>query len=293
MVVTGANSGLGHATAHALAQRGATVVMACRDTDRAARAATWIRERVVNARLEIERLDLADLRSIELFAEHVAKRHPQLDGLCNNAGVLALPRSETKDGFEMQLGINHLGHFALTGRLLPVLLRARDARVVTVASHMHRFGRIHLDDLHARRSYRPWAAYANSKLANLLFCFEFDRRLRAGGHSLISAAAHPGYASTELQTKGPRLHGASWRERFFEAANAYVGQSAAMGALPQLYAMAAPAVRGGQYFGPCGWLEMAGPPCVVRASRRAHDTGLARRFWERSAQLTGVEFGVL
>jgi len=293
MVVTGANSGLGLATADALARAGARVVMACRSTVKAERAAEWIRGNTPRAQLQIMSLDLADLSSVRDFAARIVSDHEHLHGLCNNAGVMALPRRDTVDGFEAQFGTNHLGHFALTGLLLARLVSTPGARVVTVSSHMHRLGRLRFDDLHGRRRYRPWPAYGQSKLANLIFAFELDRRLRAANHGALSVAAHPGYASTNLQTAGPRMRGATWSERLYDVGNRLVAQSAPMGALPQLYALTAPDVTGGSYYGPARWLEMVGPPRRVRASARARSLDDAQRLWTVSESLTGVNFGVL
>lgn len=199
VVVTGANSGLGLEATKALAARGATVVMACRDPARAQGAATAVREAVPGAHLEVMALDLASLTSVAAFAGEVTAKHRAIDVLMNNAGVMALPRALTPDGFELQLGTNHLGHFALTLRLLPALEAAAAPRVVTVASTAHRMGRIDFDDLMGERRYKPWPAYGQAKLANLLFAYELERRLRAAGHKALSVAAHPGYSATNLR----------------------------------------------------------------------------------------------
>jgi NAD(P)-dependent dehydrogenase (short-subunit alcohol dehydrogenase family) len=236
------------------------------------------------------RLDLADLSSVRSFAEGW---DGPLDLLVNNAGVMALPHGLTADGFEMQFGTNHLGPFALTGLLIPALLLTARPRVVTVSSGVHRIGRIDIDDLQHERGYGRWRAYGQSKLANLLFAFELQRRADAAGAPLRSLAAHPGYAATNLQTAGPRMEGRRLRECVMRVGNALLGQSAPAGALPQLYAATAPDVRGGEYFGPRGPLESRGAPTRVKASARADDEVLAARLWEISEDLTGVTYETL
>jgi NAD(P)-dependent dehydrogenase (short-subunit alcohol dehydrogenase family) len=288
-VVTGANSGLGFHTALELARHGAHVVLACRDASRGQAALERIRSVAPEAAVELDELDLADLASVRKFA---GARGQTLDVLVNNAGVMAIPRRETADGFEMQLGTNHLGHFALTALLMPALLARPGARVVTVSSTVHRSGSIHFDDLMLERGYRPWKAYSQSKLANLLFAYELDRRARAAGRELASVAAHPGYAATNLQSVGPRERGSRLGVAVMRAANAVLAQSDAMGALPSLYAATAPAVEGGQYFGPGGIAQQRGYPKLVESNRASHDLDVARRLWEVSEELTGVRFSL-
>jgi len=224
------------------------------------------------------------------FAEAFRTQQRRLDALCNNAGVMALPYRRTADGFEMQFGTNHLGHFALTGRLLDVLSATPGARVVNVSSTMHRIGWIRFDDLQSERSYGRWRAYGQSKLANLLFAYELARRAQKAGVPLVSVAAYPGYAATNLQTAGPRMEGAAWMERFSLLGNRLFAQSSAMGALPTPYGATAPEVRGGDYFGPSGLGEMGGSPKKVRSSARSHDREAAARLWQVSRELTGVAF---
>jgi NAD(P)-dependent dehydrogenase (short-subunit alcohol dehydrogenase family) len=292
-LVTGANSGIGFEAAAALAAKGAHVVLACRDAGRAKAALDAIRARRPDASLEVQPLDLASLASIRACADRVLADHARLDLLLNNAGVMAIPRRTTADGFEMQLGTNHLGHFALTGLLLDRLLAAPAARVVTVSSSAHRPGRIHWDDLQLERGYRKWTAYAQSKLANLLFAYELDRRLRRRGTRMASTAAHPGYAATNLQFVGARMENARATERFFALGNRLLGQSAADGALPTLYAATSPDVVSGDYVGPSRMFEAWGPPKKVASSARSHDADTARRLWERSEELTGVRMAAL
>ncbi|GGN99392.1 oxidoreductase [Haloarcula pellucida] len=292
VVVTGANSGLGYEGTKAFAQKGATVVMACRSVDRGERAASEIRHVDGNADLDVRECDLADLDSVAAFAEGVREDYEAVDVLCNNAGVMAIPRQETADGFEMQLGVNHLGHFALTGRLFPAL-RASDgeARVVTQSSGAHEMGEMDFSDLQSERDYGKWAAYGQSKLANLLFAYELDRRLDDHGiDDVRSVACHPGYADTDLQFRGPREMGSSLRMAGMKVANALFGQSAAQGALPMLYAATADDVLGGEYVGPDGLLEMRGHPEFQQSNEASRDEGDADRLWAVSAELTGVAY---
>ncbi len=292
-LVTGANSGIGFEAAAALAAKGAHVVLACRDAGKAKGAFDAIRARRADASLEVQALDLASLASIRACADRVIAEHARLDLLVNNAGVMAIPRRTTADGFEMQLGTNHFGHFALTGLLLERLLAAPAARVVTVSSSAHRPGRMHWDDLQLERGYQRWSAYSQSKLANLLFAYELDRRLRHKGARAASTAAHPGYAATNLQFVGARMDGSRFMERFFVLGNRLLGQSAADGALPTLYAATSPDVASGDYVGPSRMFEAWGSPKKVGSSARSHDAADARRLWERSEELTGVRMAAL
>ncbi len=290
-VVTGANSGIGFAAAVELARHGAAVTLAVRDPGRGADALARLRSEVPAADAELGRLDLADLSSVRAFAAGYAP--DGLDLLVNNAGVMGVPLRHTPDGFESQLGTNHLGHFALTGLLLPRLLARPGARVVTVTSGYHKIGRIDFADLDARGRFRKWPAYAQSKLANLLFTFELQRRADSAGVELLALSAHPGYAATNLQTAGPRLAGNRVMERAAEAVTRVIGQSARDGALPTLRAATDPAVRGGEVFGPDGVLELRGAPKQVAVSRRARDRGVAEQLWEVSEEKTGVRYPAL
>jgi NAD(P)-dependent dehydrogenase (short-subunit alcohol dehydrogenase family) len=284
-IVTGANSGLGLCTALELARHGAAVVLACRSAERGERALATIRAAVPDADLTLGSLDLADLASVRAFAE---THGSALDLLINNAGVMALPHRTTADGFELQFGTNHFGHFALTGRLLPGLLERPGARVVTLTSALHRIGRIDFGDLDAERRYRKWPVYCRSKLANLVFAKELDRRA-----PFLSVAAHPGYATTNLQQTGPRMGGSKAGEVLFGLLNTLVGQSDAAGAWPSLYAATAPGVEGGECYGPRGPGQSRGAPTRVRTLGRAADPELGRRLWEVSVERTGVTFGAL
>ncbi len=285
-VVTGANSGIGLIAAQELARAGAGVVLACRNAEKGEAAASLIREEDPQASVSVETLDLSSLGSVRAFAERFAGAHDSLDLLINNAGLMAPPRGETADGFELQLGTNHLGHFALTGLLLDRLEGHEDARVVTLSSTAHKIGKINFDDLQSERRYGRWRAYCQSKLANILFARELERRLRAAGLSVKSLAAHPGYAATNLQSAvAPAL------DRVLMAAgNRLFAQSAEMGALPTLYAATRPNLNGGLFIGPDGFEEGRGHPKVVRPVRAGRDQATAERLWSVSAELTGVEY---
>ncbi len=294
VLITGANSGLGFEATKAFAANGATVIMACRSTDRGHQAATDIRDSVgtTGATLDVRQCDLASLASVESFASGVAQDYDGLDVLCNNAGVMAIPRQETEDGFEKQFGVNHLGHFALTGHLLDLLIgSAGESRVVTHSSGAHESGAIDFDDLHREQSYGKWDAYGQSKLANLLFAYELQRRLEAADVTgTISVACHPGYAATNLQYRGPEQNGSRLRLGLMKVANAVVAQSAQSGALPLLYASTAPDVQGGDYYGPGGFLSMRGAPEKQSSSEASYDERDAKRLWTVSEELTGVAY---
>jgi NAD(P)-dependent dehydrogenase (short-subunit alcohol dehydrogenase family) len=285
-VVTGANSGIGLVAARELARAGAQVVLACRNLAKGEAARREIEAAAPGAPLELEELDLSSLDSVRSFAERFRAAHDGLDLLINNAGVMAPPRSETADGFELQFGTNHLGHFALTGLLMSAIEGRDDARVVTVSSTAHRAGRIAFDNLGGERRYFRWSAYSQSKLANLLFALELDRRLRAAGSSVKSLAVHPGYAATNLQFAAPPLVD----RLVMRVGNAVIAQSEDMGALPTLYAATEPGLAGGTFVGPDGLGEQRGHPKPVSPSRAARDETAARRLWEVSEEMTGVRF---
>jgi NAD(P)-dependent dehydrogenase (short-subunit alcohol dehydrogenase family) len=287
-VVTGANSGLGLATARELARAGARVVLACRNLTKGEAARREIEDAAPGAPLELEELDLSSLDSVRAFAERYRAGHDGLDLLINNAGVMAPPRRQTADGFELQFGTNHLGHFALTGLLIGAMEGREEARVVTLSSTAHKTGRIAFDNLGGERHYFRWRAYGQSKLANLLFALELDRRLRAWGSNVKSMAAHPGYAATNLQFAGPPLVD----QLVMRVANAVIAQSEEMGALPTLYAATEPGLPSGTYVGPDGLGEQRGHPKHVSPNRAARDEDVARRLWEVSEQMTGVRFEV-
>jgi NAD(P)-dependent dehydrogenase (short-subunit alcohol dehydrogenase family) len=292
-IVTGANSGLGFVTAAQLAAHGASVTLAVRDADRGEAAVGRMRGRLPHAELRVQVLDLADLASIARFAEEYSAGPGRLDLLVNNAGVMNLPERTTADGFEMQFGTNHLGHFALTGRLLPLLKASRDARVVTVSSMVHRIGTMNFDDLMGTKRYRAWPAYGQSKLANLLFTSELQRRAAAAGLSVRAMAAHPGFALTNLQTAGPAMRGAKTttrRSRWVANLTREFAQPAVWGALPSLYAATVPLLAGNSFVGPEGFGQQHGHPVPVTRSKRASNTADARRLWTESERLTGVTY---
>lgn len=282
-VITGANTGLGYETARALVAHGARVVLAVRNLDKGKAAADLIARRYPGADVSVQELDLTSLTSIESAAESLKGAEDRIDLLINNAGVMTTPKSTTKDGFELQFGTNHLGHFAFTGRLLDRLLETPGSRVVTVSSTGHRFARsgVRFDDLHSERRYNRLRAYGQSKLANLLFTYELQRRL--AGHPTTALAAHPGASSSELTRHLPGVI-----QRVF----APLAQSADMGALPTLRAATDPAALGGRYYGPGGLFELQGHPKVVASSDRSHDVDAQARLWSVSEELTGVVFPV-
>lgn len=285
-VVTGANSGIGLVTARELARRGARVILACRSEARGKRAQEHIAREVPGAHVEFRPLDLAELSSVREFA--ASYPYESLDLLINNAGVMALPYGKTADGFETQFGVNHLGHFALTGLLLPKLLDTPGARVVSVSSFMHILANVDMGDLNSERRYRRWIAYSRSKTANLLFVHELARRLTAAGSDVVAAAVHPGYADTNLQTAGARLEGKKATERFMRVGNRIIAQSAESGALPTLYAATAPGVRPDSFIGPkLGW---RGAPAPSQRAKWTRNDAAGERLWVASEQLTSVTY---
>jgi NAD(P)-dependent dehydrogenase (short-subunit alcohol dehydrogenase family) len=287
-IVTGANIGLGYESALALARQGAQVVMASRDQAKGQKALTNLKAAVPGAKAELMRLDLADLASVRAFAGEFKARYDRLDLLLNNAGVMAIPRRETADGFEMQFGTNHLGHFALTGLLLDLLLKTPDSRVVNVSSSAQYMGRMNFEDPQLRQNYSRWGAYGQSKLANVLFTHELQRRLEQAGSTTISASAHPGGARTNLQATSVNASGNRIERTLDAIFSPLLMQSAAMGALPQLYAATAPDVKGGEFFGPRFF--MRGYPVRAKAARRSFSEADARRLWNLSEELTGVHY---
>jgi len=281
-IVTGANSGIGFETAKSLAEHGAHVVLACRNQDKGKAALAAIAATNPAGSVELMPLDLSDLSSVRAFADAFLAAHDRLDLLINNAGVMVPPQSTTKDGFELQFGTNHLGHFALTAHLLPRLLETDGSRVVNVSSIAHKSGRIDFDNLDASKGYKAWAAYGQSKLANLLFTSELQRRLSEGGYATLVTAAHPGWTATNLQAN-------SGSAKFF---NRWFAQEPADGALPTLFAATASSVTPNGYYGPSGFMEMNGAPKPVGRTKRAQDDRVAQQLWVVSEKLTGVDFPV-
>lgn len=291
-VVTGATSGIGYETAKALAAAGAEVIVASRDEKKGADVVARIRADHPGAAVRFEALDLASLASVADCAGRIAESVPQIDLLINNAGVMAIPtRHETVDGFEMQLGANYLGHFALDMHLMPKVMEAPAPRVVTISSIAYRSGKIDFDDLQLKNGYRPWKAYCQSKLATLMFSFELERRAIAESWNLISVAAHPGLAVTGLQSAGPRFGRegkVSLVERVGKVFEPFLSQPATAGALPTLFAATSPQAIGGVMYGPDGFYELKGPPTLSKIVSRALDRTAWRRLWEASEQLTGT-----
>ncbi|KPC51962.1 oxidoreductase [Amantichitinum ursilacus] len=287
ILITGATGGLGYETAMALAGAGADVLLTGRNASKGAAALAHICQQHPQARVQFEHLDLASLNSVRDFAHAQHEAGKPIDVLINNAGVMMPPkRTMTVDGFELQLGTNYLGHYALTALLLPLLRGGNRPRVVSLASVAHRRARIHFDDLQAQRRYHAWRVYGQSKLALLLFALELQRHSARGNWGIASMAAHPGYASTDL------FHNAagtdSWLKRMTSLVQPWVGQSAAAGALPTLYAASAADAVGGAYYGPDGWQELKGNVQIARVARYARDKAVAARLWQVSAELTGV-----
>jgi NAD(P)-dependent dehydrogenase (short-subunit alcohol dehydrogenase family) len=287
-LVTGANSGIGYAACVELARHGAHVIMTSRDASRGEEALGRLKAAAPNADVELRILDLSDLHDVERLAAALLSEGKPIDILVNNAGLMMPPRNVTKQGFEMQIGVNHLAHFALTLRLLPLMRGRPDARIVTISSGLHKSGKVDFDDLHSERAYSPQGAYAQSKLANVYFGLELDRRLRAMGSPIKSVLAHPGLADTNL--------GSSVAPGFYKSIMnvviALLAQGPDGGALPTLYAATAPGVEGGQFIGPKGRTEMRGSPVIVQPSDLGKDAEIAKRLWEKSSELTGVKMPV-
>ncbi len=291
-LVTGANSGIGFATARALADRGAHVVLACRDPEKARGAADEMESDLEHSSIELLTLDLADLVSVRRAADQFGREHARLDFLINNAGVMGTPYRQTPDGFELQMATNHLGHFALTGLLLDRLITSGRSRVVTVSSVMHRLGHIDFDDVAGLHIRNTWSHYGNSKLANLLFSAELSRRLQEAGESVLAVAAHPGWTRSNLIGNGAALGTGKVRARAGRAFGTLFGQTAAAGAGPTLYAATSPEVRSGQFIGPSHVAQLFGTPTVVHPNRRAQNRADAARLWEISEKLTDVHYSL-
>lgn len=289
-LVTGANSGLGWWTALHLGAKGAHVVLACRSVEKSQAALAQLREKAPGATFELVALDLGDLASVRASADAFKANHQRLDILCLNAGVALPPFGRTKDGFESQFGTNFLGHFAYTGHLLDVVKATPGARVVHVASVAHKSGRIDYEDPNfERRRYAPWTGYSQSKLANLVFAIELQRRFAKAGFDAISVAAHPGYAATNISSNHT-LGGTKFGRKVVAFGDRLLGQSAEHGALPQIYAATAPGVKGGDYFGPRGPMEFRGPPGPARIKARAKSESGGQHLWALGEELTGVRY---
>ncbi len=280
VIITGANSGIGYEAARALAQENAKVILAVRNLDAGSAAVERITSETPTAKCEVMHLDLSSLKSVRSFVEAFRRKYEKLDRLINNAGVMIPPYSKTDDGFELQFGTNHLGHFALTGLLLDMILTTPDSRIVTVSSMAHRYGDITFDDLNREADYKPMPTYGQSKLANLLFTYELQRKLEEKKKSTIAVAAHPGWTATDLQRHSGLIN-------FF---NRFFAQTPREGAWPTLYAATVEDVKGSDYFGPDGFYEMRGHPKKVESNDKSHDEAVARRLWSVSEELTGVRF---
>lgn len=289
-LVTGANSGLGYYTALGLAAKGAEVIMACRNLEKGEAALAGIKKEYPDALLKLKQLDLADLSSVRTFAEEVSKEYKRIDLLINNAGLMAIPYRKTAEGFEMQFGVNHLGHFALTGLLIDLISDTPEARVVNVSSNAHYMGRIRFDDLNWEKKYSRWGAYGMSKLANLMFTMELQERLETSGSKVLVVAAHPGYADSKLIEKGAEMNGRRALVKLSRFVNRIFAQSTEMGALPTLYAATSPEVVPGGYYGPGGWRELKGYPTQVSPGKKQMDTEAQKKLWKVSGELTGVSF---
>ncbi|MCV7423776.1 SDR family NAD(P)-dependent oxidoreductase [Mycobacterium yunnanensis] len=287
-IVTGSNTGLGFDTARVLAHRGATVVLAVRDIEKGDAAARRILAVAPRAHVDLQPLDLGCQQSVRTAADQLTTKYPRIDLLVNNAGVMVPPKQVTPDGFELQFGTNHLGHFALTGLLLSSLTAVDCSRIVVVSSNGHKMGgKIHFEDLQWEHSYNRAAAYAQSKLANMLFCYELQRRLRAASKTTIAVAAHPGFTNSDLMRH-------VWKPvaPLMKVVGPLIGQDPAIGALPQLMAATDPRVEGGQYWGPGGFAELKGYPTLVKSSARSHDRAVQTRLWAVSEELTGVTYPI-
>jgi NAD(P)-dependent dehydrogenase (short-subunit alcohol dehydrogenase family) len=284
-IVTGANTGLGYETALALAKKQAHVVMACRNLDKATAAKERIIKIVPKARLEIIQLDLNSLDSVRVFAKDYASQYNSLDILINNAGLMIPPFKKTKDGFESQFGVNYLGHFLLTGLLLPLLEKTADSRVISLASIAHRKAKINFDNLNSEKKYSRIDAYGQSKLACLMFAYEMDRRLKKEGSKVLSIAAHPGVSNTELSRYIPKILYFLLYPFFI-----LVTHPPHKGALPSLFAALHPELNGGEYIGPTGYNEMKGKPGIVGSEPQSHDKEVAKRLWEVSEKLTDFHY---
>jgi NAD(P)-dependent dehydrogenase (short-subunit alcohol dehydrogenase family) len=286
-VITGGNSGIGFEAARVLAVRGARLILGCRDQGKAHDAVTRIRTAAPGADVRVVPLDLAALDSVRVAADQIRSACEGIDLLINNAGVMMPPYGRTADGFELQLGINHLGHFALTGLLIDRVAALPGARVVTVSSNSHRDGQMNFGDLQSERGYRRGAGYGQSKLANLMFTYELQRQLHAAGSPAIAVAAHPGLTRTDLaRYLSPMM------TALYVLVERPLAQRAAIGALGTLRAATDPAVRGGDYYGPARWRGERGYPVRVRSSERSHDEGAQRRLWQESERLTGVRYAI-
>jgi protochlorophyllide reductase len=291
VVVTGANSGLGFECSKTLAAKGATVVMTARNLQKGEAARQEILQEQPNAALDLMKLDVGDLSSVRAFATAFKEKYDRLDILLNNAGVMAIPRQETPDGFEMQLGVNHLGHFALTGLLLDVITKTPNARIHNVSSSANYMGTINFDDLMGEKSYSRWGAYGQSKLANVFFTFELQKRMTAAGHDTIANVSHPGFVVGNLQANSVQQSGTGFEGILYRVIEPILAQDIRMGVLPMLYGITAKDARGGVFYGPRTF-NLRGYPAEKQANKAAYDANTLKRFWDVSEQLTGVKINL-
>lgn len=288
VIVTGANSGLGFEGAKKFAEKNAEVIMACRTLEKAESARRRIEGELEDPDLKLMKLDLADLETVKEFAEKFKENHDSLDILCNNAGLMAIPRRETVDGFEMQLGVNHLGHFALTGRLIDLIIES-EGRIVNQSSMAHEGSEIDFDDLMSEETYSKWGAYGQSKLANLLFTYELDRKLEEIDADVEAVGCHPGVSDTNLFRKGPEMTNSKIKEKIGGVFSHIIGQSSEKGSLPMVYA-ATEDLEGGEYIGPDGFRSMRGLPEKQESSEASHNKESQEKLWYKSEELTGVDY---
>jgi len=292
IVITGANGGLGFESAQTLAEKGATIVMAVRSMDKGEKARSDILRTHPQVSLDLMKLDVGDLSSVRKFAEDFKSKYDRLDILINNAGVMAIPRQETVDGFEMQLGVNHLGHFALTSLLLDVIVKTPNARIHNVTSSANYTGTINFDDLMGEQNYGRWSAYGQSKLANVFFTFELQKRLTAAGFDTITNTSHPGFVYTNLQANSVKQSETKMEALLYRIIEPIMAQDISMGILPMLYGSTAEDAKGGTFYGP-RTLNIRGYPAEKKANKEANDAQALKRFWEISEKLTGVTYDVL
>lgn len=293
ILITGANSGIGFEAAKILASKNGEVILACRNQQKGEEALANILESNHNAQVSCMQVDLADLKSVQRFARDFLAKYESLDVLINNAGLMAPPYQKTKDGFEIQFGTNHLGHFALTGQLIGALLKSHGSRIVNVSSNAHKMGKIRFHDLNWEKKYSRWPAYGQSKIANLYFTYELDKRLKELGKSTLAVAVHPGFSNTNLAYAGYNSEGNSLKSFAIKTTSAIFSQDSMMGSLPSVYAAAALDVKGSDYYGPSGWMEMKGIPKKTRSNKLSHDADVAKRLWDVSVEMTGVDFSQL
>ena len=292
IIITGANSGLGFEITRVLSYKSPTIIMACRNLEKAENAKNIILEENPQAQLNLMQIDLSKLSSVKNFAKTFTEKYNKLDILFNNAGVMFAPKTITEDGLELHMAANHYGHFVLTGLLLNQLSKAENARIVSISSMGHRFSKIKFKDMNYEKGYNKLMAYGNSKIANLYFAYELDRKLKEANKSVISVASHPGWTKTNLQTAGGEIDNSKGQIRFWNFLNIFIAQSVDMGVLPQLRAAFDPNAKGGEYFSPEKFLHLSGYPIIKTSNKRSRNTKIAKQFWEISEALTGYSYEI-